>query len=249
MRVGDPGGGEREQSQYPRGRLREGVVREPEGTCQRPCGAGEFGFFVGHGAQLFGHVGDGGLGAGAEPAADQDESGGLSAALFGEGLGGARVHRDAHRAGEALQEFDGRLHVEAAQRARTHVRDSGERSLGGGHDQGFGGVGQQRADLFGVGRVVEQHDRPAARERGADQFGQLVLAGSGRRRDPQGVEQVPGDPVGRDADPAGFGERGPQDPVRVVAGHLAGEFGGERGATGSGPAGDQQDPGPGRLLS
>lgn len=188
MGVGEPGGGEREQSQYPVGGLRQGLVDQPEGTGQR-AGTGGLLRVVRQLAQLLGDIGDRCHGVGGEPAADHDQGGRLSTALLGEALGGQRVHRDPDLADGAYQQLDGGALVEAADGARADAGDAGERALGGGDHQAAGVVRQQRVDLLGIGGVVEQHDVPVG-EGLTEQLGQFVPVRAGRPGDPQLVEEV-----------------------------------------------------------
>ncbi len=180
MRVDEARGGQREQSQYPRGGARQGGVREPEDAVQR-CAV------LALGAQLLGEIGDGGGGARGEPAADQHQGGRLARAQFDQSFGGERVDGDADRAREVAEEFEGGLGVQAAERAGADVRDSGQRPAGDGDDQAVRGVGQQRVDLLGVGGVVEQEHRPADREGLAQPLAEVVGVGSGGADRPRAV--------------------------------------------------------------
>lgn len=167
------------QSQHPGGRRRERFVDEPEGAGER---AGTRGLLprVRQAAQPLGHIGDRRPRPGGQPAADQDQCGGQSAALLGDGLGGLRIHGDPHRAGEGAEQLDRGLGVHAAEGARPYVGNPGERALGHGDDQAVGVVRQQRVDLLGVPGVVEEQQRAAYGERLADHLGQLVLVRAGR---------------------------------------------------------------------
>ncbi|CAM5266934.1 hypothetical protein SALBM135S_06180 [Streptomyces alboniger] len=67
--------------------------------------------------------------------------------------------------GGAGEQLHRGLLVEAAEGAGPHVGDAGERAFGDGEDQAAGRLGEQRVDLLGVGRVVEEEQRPAVGER------------------------------------------------------------------------------------
>ncbi|GDY66754.1 hypothetical protein SAV14893_061470 [Streptomyces avermitilis] len=240
MRVDEARGGEGEQAQYPLGGGRQPGVGEPEEACRRRA-------LVALGAQLLGEVGDGGLGAGGQPAPREDQGEGLAGALLDEPFGGSRVDGDAHRPGEAAQQLQRGLRVEAAQGARPDVRDAGQGALGDGHDQAVGGAGQQGVDLLGGGHVVEQEQRPAVGEGLAQRLGEVVLGGAGGRGHLQGRQQLARRALGRDGRAVGLGEPGAQHPVPVTVRNLSYELLGERGAAGAGPARDEQHPRAGAL--
>ena len=248
--VGQAGGGEGEQAQYPGGGRRQRVVDQPEGPGQRPRRGGEFGTVL-LVAQLLGDIGDRGAGAGGEPPGDQGQGGGLPPALLRERLGGPRVDGDADLSDGAGEELHGRARVQTADGARADVGDAGERAGRGGDDQAVGVVRQQRIDLPGVHRVVEEDQGAAYGERLADHLGQLVLVRPRRGGDGEQVQERACGALRGDAFAAGFGERDAEHAVGVVAGfhEPAGEFGGECGASGSGPAGDQEDPGASRFAA
>ncbi len=73
MGVGESGGGEGQQAQYPGGGLRQGVVDEPEGARKRAGADGLLFVGVGQLAQLPRDIGDRGHGVGGEHAAHQGE--------------------------------------------------------------------------------------------------------------------------------------------------------------------------------
>ncbi len=250
MGVGQSGGSEGEQAQGPGGGRRQRGVHQPERAVQRADAQRLFGALRDL-AELFGDVRDGCARAGRQPAGDQHEGRGLPPALLGERLGRARVDGDADLADRAGQQLDGRARLQAAHGARADPGDPGQRSGGGGHDQAVRVVREQRVDLFRVHGVVEQDQGAACGEGLADRPGELVLVRTGRRGDAELVQEVAGGALTGDAFAARFGERDPVHPVGVAPGfgEAAGEFGGERGASGSGPAGDQQDPGAGGLAA
>lgn len=233
MRVDESGRGEREQAQYPRGGGGQRGVHEAEDPGERAA-------VVALGAQLLGEVGDGRGGAGGEPASREAQGGGLTGALLDQSLGGERVDGDAYRAGEAVQQFERRLGVQAAQSAGADVRDTGQRSPGDRDDQTLGGVREQGVDLLGVGRVVEQQQGAAGGEGLAHRLAQVVGGGPGRRGQFQGRQQLPRGVLGGHGGAVGFGETGAQHPVRVTPRNLPYELLGERGAARTGPAGDEQ---------
>lgn len=241
VRVDGAGRGERQQPQGPLGGLRQGLVDEPEAAGERAAGGGW------HVVQLLGHVGDGGLGVGGEPSADEDERGGLAPALLGEGLGGPGVGGDPGVADALDEQLHGGGGVESAEGAGPDVGDAGEGALGGDHDEALGGVRQQGVHLLGVDGVVDQDDGPAAFEGGAQGGAQLVLAGSGRGGPPQSLQQAADGPLGGHGRPAGGGEPGAEHSVGVLLGDLLHEGLGEGRAPGPRPPGDEQHPGPGRL--
>lgn len=140
--------------------------------------------------ELFGHVGDGGLGVCGEPAADQGQCGGLPSALFGEGLGGAGVDGDAGVPDALGEHLDPGGGVEPAEGAGADIRNPGERPLGGDDDEAFGGVRQQRVDLVRVGGVVDEQDRAPSGEGGAQGGAELVLGGAGGVASPSPSSRV-----------------------------------------------------------
>ncbi len=272
MGVGESGGGQGQQTQYPGGGLRQRVVDQPEHPGQR-AGSGGLLAGVGQLVQLPRDIGDRGHRVGGEQTAHQGERGGLSPALLGQGLRGAGVDGDADLADGAGQQPHRRALLQSAQRAGPHVGDAGERSGRGGEDQAVRVLREQRVDLFGVGRVVEQQDEPAYGEGLADHLGQLVLIGAGRDRHPEEAEDLARGAFGGDALAAGIGEADPEHPVGVVAGartrnrpgqcagrarggpggvgsgERPGQLLGEGAAPGSGASRDQQDPGAGGLAA
>ena len=193
-------------------------------------------------AELPGEVGDGGLGAGGEPAAGQHQGGGLALARLHEPLGGARVDGDADRAGVPGQQFEGGLGVQAAQGAGADVRDAGERARRRRRRRRHcGASGKQRVDLFGAGGVVEQEQQRrrsarAARSRVARSSSSAPARGGHAERG----EQFAGGALDRHGRAVGLGETGAQHSVGIAVGDLPDEFLGERGAAGAGPAGDQE---------
>ncbi len=228
---------------------------------------------VGQCVQLPGHVGDRDLGVGGEQTAHQRECGGLSPALLGQPLSGARVDGDADLPDRAGQQPYGRALLQPAERAGPDVGDAGQRPGGGGDDQAVRVLREQRVDLFGVGGVVEHQDDPPHGERFADQLGQLVPVGAGRDRHAEEAEEFTGGAFGGDRLAAGIGEADPEHPVRVGAGARAadgpgqrarggrrgadgvgpgersGQLLGERAAAGTGAAGDEQDARAGGLAA
>ncbi len=242
VRVGQACRGEAQQTQHPGGGRGQRVVHQPGDPV-------DDGAIAGLRVQLLGEVGDGGLGPGGEPAAGQHQGGWLALALLGEPFGGPRVDGDAHRSGEPGQQFHPGLGVEAAEGAGADVGDAGEGPRGDGDGQAVGVVRKQGVDLFGVGRVVEQEQRPAVGQGGAQRLGEVVLGGSGRGGLRQRVEQsARGTPDGH-AGAVGLAQARAQHPVGVAVGDLAYEFLGEGRPARAGPARDEQHARAGGLAA
>nr|MCF0102268.1 hypothetical protein [Streptomyces sp. MH191] len=240
LRVGRDGGHEGEQPQHPPSGGGQSGVGEPEDPGERGAGRGAA---LGVGVEVPGDVGDGGLGAGGEPAPGEDQRGGLAAAGLGELLGGAGVDGDADGAGAAGEQFHRGRGVQAAERAGPDVGDAGQRSPGDGDDEAVGAVRQQRVDLFGARRVVQQEQQAPLAECLAQQVAQLVLTGAGRYGPAERGEQVTGGAFGGDGGAVRFAEPGAEHPVGVAVGDPAQQFLGERGAALAGASGDEQHPG------
>lgn len=101
------------------------------------------------------------------------------------------------------EEFERGLGVEAAERAGPYIRDAGQRPFGDGHGEAVRGVGEQRVDLLGAARVVEQQHHAAHRESFAQPLGEVVGVLTGWGGQFEGVQQVAEDAFGGDGVPSG----------------------------------------------
>lgn len=188
------------------------------------------------------------LGAGGQPGAGQHERQRVVRARRGQTGSGLGLGRDALATCETGQQVDGGSRFQRAEPVEARTVDS-QLPQGGpagddGHARGPGG--EQRADLGGVGGVVEKYGDRAAGSGRAPQPGQLPQLGGGTVK-PERAQPVPENGFRRHGTRCRILEIGVELPVAVAIVMIVEPAGSQCALPHAADAAEHQDPGAGRT--